>query len=137
MKKIILFTIIFTFIFLFLIYFYVSKNREGTVPTPIPIPSQSLIQPTPKPEGAIPNNYDNDPISDERNRRSYIVGQLIDKLPHQETNLVLSYDIDRNIFTATIDSSNKELGLAQLDAVLKANGIASRSWIENLKILYK
>lgn len=135
MRKYFLIIIPLFLIFVLSIYFLLTES--GSKITPAPVPTPKLIQPISSPEGAVPNNYSGDKNADEAIHRDYLVGQLINKLPHQETNLLLSYDIKKNIFTATVDSSNKDLGLAQLDAVLKVNGITSRSWIKNLKILYK
>jgi len=136
MKKYILLMVVLVSVFVFLLYLSTQRGNKETNPKPSAIPI-ATSQPTALPEGALPNSYTGDKKIEEENQRSYVVGQLINKLPHQETHLLLSYDINKNIFTATIDSSDKNKGLAQLDAVLKINGIESRSWIENLEIVYK
>ncbi len=134
MKKIFLILVVLALALLVLVFLLLPKNKTGVIPSQSPVPSSPQA---PLPKGALPNNYVGDKNADETNRRAYLVGQLINKLPIEETHLLLSYDFNKNVFTANIDSSDKNIGLAQLDAVLKTNGIDSTSWIENLQIVYK
>lgn len=117
----------------------VLSPREGKKEiVPSPLPSATPFVPSEKIDESYNASFNKiAPQIRESDKKSSAVGALLDKLPHQETHMVLSYDINKNIFTATIDSSDREMGLAQLDAVLKVNGIESRSWIENLEIVYE
>lgn len=132
MKKIFLIATVLILVFIVFVFFSLNKKQTTIQPSPT-----GSVQPAPLPKGALPNNYTGNKNADEANRRAYLVGQLINKLPIEETHLTLSYDFNKNVFTATIDSPDKNTGLLQLDAVLKTNGITSRAWIENLAIVYE
>lgn len=106
---------------------------------PRPVPSQSpLASPSVRVEG-IDENYNRNakqiiPGIIKSDERSNLIGALLDKFPYNGANFSLSYDYDKNLFTATVKSEDKNLGLAELDSFLLDNGIEERSWITNLVI---
>lgn len=64
--------------------------------------------------------------------RSYLVSQLIPKLPYRSNNFSLFYSFSDDKFTLYINSGNQNQGNADFDSFLKQNGVADRSWIDNL-----
>lgn len=102
-----------------------SGNKNGDVfPTPSP-----LIQGG---ESEAKPGVENTSQDEEKNRRSFLVGQLINQIPYNGASFSLYYNFSKNEFILYINPSTPSQGNVEFDAFLKKNGVESRSWIENL-----
>lgn len=133
MKKkffLVLFLTLFIFVCLLLVLFTNNKNG-GLVGFPTPTPfSQNNTQ-----EGAragVPNN----PIQQESDKRSFLVGLLVEKAPYLGKNFSLYYDREKGLLVLYINPNNKNAGNEEFEGLLKQNGILSKAWIDNLFIMY-
>lgn len=133
MKKLFIFLSLFL-IFIFGLFIYIvfytkgGPKKEPALETPFPASSlQNRSLPNP------PWSAD----SKEKARRSYLVGKLINILPYGTTLFTLSYDIDKDLFALSLKKDSVEDANKSFDLFLKENGIESRTWIENLTVLYK
>ncbi len=126
-KKIILVSLLFLFILvMFMLIVFVSSNG-GNHPSPqTPLPTSPI-------EGAFPG-VKNTPEDTEQSRRSYLVGDLIEKLPYSGKNFSLYYILNTSQFVLYISPRDSTGGNNEFDAFLKQNGVDDRSWIENLVI---
>lgn len=128
--------LIFIFIIIVVVLTLLSifTRREGVpLESPFPISSPSI-----KVQG-IDESYDRSareliPKIIESGKRSNLIGRLLEKLPYEGINFSMSYNYDEGLFIAIIKSSNKDIGLSELDSFLLDNGIEERSWITNLVI---
>lgn len=100
-----------------------TSKKPGQVATPSPTIS-----------GAVPNNYFWTQKTKEASKKSYAVGQLIDKLPYKGANFSISYDINNDIFILVLNQNNAMLANKEFDNFLLQNNIKDRSWISNLVV---
>lgn len=70
-------------------------------------------------------------------QRDALVAKLLDTLPHKGKYFSIDYSYATNVFTTTIDSTNRAVGNEELDQFLRQNKIESRDWIKNLKLTYQ
>ena len=131
MKKFIFFSIIFLIILIgYTIYLTsrVSKSTPKPVVTPTPFPSSF---------NSLPDKFTWTPDRQEKERRSYLVGKLINILPRETVLFTLSYDIDKDLFALLLKKNSVDDANKSFDLFLKENGVDSRLWIENLTVAYK
>lgn len=100
-----------------------GKKQNAPIKTPAPIQSGSSV-----------NNYYWTKETRDASKKSYAVGELIDKLPHRGTNFTMQYDIDKDEFTVVLNSENLALANKELDAFLVENKIGERSWIPKIVV---
>lgn len=67
-------------------------------------------------------------------RREALVGQLIKKLPYQGSLFSMSYSFDANEFVVILNKINVAGANRELDQFLLNNGIATRTWVRNLRV---
>jgi hypothetical protein len=82
---------------------------------------------------SLPNNYFFSEEGEEQARQDFLLGELINKLPHEGNNFALSYDFSRDVFVLTLGES-ENLGNRNFEVFLSENNIEDRSWIENLEV---
>ena len=133
-KKIIIifFICLLFFVLICVFFFYVigGGKNNNLFPTPTLIPTPVTQQ------GSL-TGARNSPQDQEKNRRSFLVGSLIDKLPYYGKNFSIIYDTSINVFFLYLNPSNIAGGNKDFDAFLKQNGIDERSWVENITIINK
>lgn len=110
---------------LFIVVFLLPSKKEE---------SKTPVQTKTGTSEAVPNNYYWTPKGREASKRSYAVGSLIDKLPYEGGNFSMSYDINQDLFTVTLNSENVALANKEFDLFLSDNNVGDRSWIINLLI---
>lgn len=127
MKKIILLVFLIFLIILFVVVIFILNTKNNKVKTsPTPTPFKNQLQDT-----ALPGAR-NDPQNEEENRRSFLVGSLINILPYHGRNFSFYYNFSTNQFILYINPAAVSQGNTEFDAFLKQNHVEARSWIENL-----
>ncbi len=111
-------------IFIFFVYQNVSLKKTENQIMPASLPTN----------GSVPNNYGSDPKIINDARKSFLAGQLINKLPYTGSNFYLSFDYSTGYFTLVLNKNNLELGNKEFDDFLLQNSVSDRSWISNLKV---
>lgn len=110
-----------------------SKNQDTQIiPTPTKTKAQTNLNNEPyhtNSMNALPQEAD--VISKERS-----IGNLLRTLPYNGKHFSLSYNYEDDSFTIHTYLNNSEETDAQIEAFLKANGVADKSWLQNLSIIY-
>lgn len=124
-KILLLFAVSFAIVLImFLIYQNVSFKKTGYEPRPTTLPTN----------GSVPNNYGSDLKTVNDAKKSFLAGQLINKLPHVGNNFSLSFDFSTGYFTLVLNKNNLDLGNKEFNNFLLQNNVADRSWISNLTV---
>ncbi len=125
-------------LFCFFVYLFLSSikpaantNTPGQTPKITPFPTSTSQKSVDAVSGALKETTAE---GKEFNRRSSLVGALVDKAPYIGTNFTFTYDYDANLFRVNIDPKNLTAGTSAFNDFLKQNGVDDKSWIPNLKI---
>jgi hypothetical protein len=73
----------------------------------------------------------------EEKRRSEIISGVIDLTPYYGKYFSLTFDYNDYVFNLYLDPNHQKEGGSNFDSFLKQNGVLSRTWINNLKIINK
>lgn len=133
-RSLIIFTVIIAiafFVAFFLLYLTTSK-KQPVAPPLYPTPTQIETNENVSFPDSI--NAGSQTTIDYFNH-SFLVGKLVNKLPHKGNDFSFSYDSSKNIFLLSLNEDNSNAANAEFDDYLRQNGISNRSWFENLSIV--
>lgn len=133
MKKFIFFSFVIFILLILAWIFYQAVSPQK--------PKEVLPSSTPYPKtgpfNSVPNNYTRSDDQKEKDRRAFLVGQLIKVLPYSGVNFTLNFDYSNDSFILSLDKNKIDEANSELNLFLSQNSIESKSWIRNLIVSYK
>lgn len=130
--------IVFYIILVFAIFsqLFLKKSLIGNTVRDIPTPTKTEVKTNLNKAPFYTNSMDILPEDKTRLQKEGSIGSLIKNLPYNRKYFSLSYNYEDDSFTLYTYLNNLEETDAQLEAFLKINGIADKSLLQNLNIIY-
>lgn len=132
------------FVILSLIILSFSLFQGSSARPPVTTTSPTLPDTTPAPTEFDPYDEEYTKSVEQINKeelpevkQDQKVALFLEKLPMQGTNFTAAYDMETNTVQVTIPTAKRTEGEAEFDAFLRANGVESRDWIQNLTFRYR